>query len=264
MCPNCGRKLGAILVAVDPSNNVYLARSTGNGNYAVIDSSSKGADQQLYNMFNGAITTTNPDSSNQAIQDNREGKNVPIATLDVSKLTVPDTTGSGANGVKWSAGTNFNGIVYMYGLDLSGSNPVTGQWDGIDHTRGVRVKGGSMIPKGGITIASPNPVYLQGDFNTGTNPPSNLTGSGADPTKPEGRDANGNQYNRQPSSIVADAVNILSNAWQDSKAGTMPTASSTTVNSAIVSGIVPSANNNYSGGAENFPRFLENWARVTH
>jgi hypothetical protein len=27
----------------------------------------------------------------------------------------------------------------------------------------------------------------------------------------------------------------------------------------FVSGIVPSANNYYSGGAENFPRFLENW-----
>jgi hypothetical protein len=32
------------------------------------------------------------------------------------------------------------------------------------------------------------------------------------------------------------------------------------VNAAIVSGIVPSANNYYSGGAENFPRFLENWS----
>ena len=41
------------------------------------------------------------------------------------------------------------------------------------------------------------------------------------------------------------------------------TASNTTVNTAIIAGIVPSGNGYYSGGAENFPRFLENWASKT-
>ena len=44
-------------------------------------------------------------------------------------------------------------------------------------------------------------------------------------------------------------------------------ASKTTVNAAIVAGIVPSSavggDGTYSGGAENFPRFLEIWGEDT-
>ena len=58
--------------------------------------------------------------------------------------------------------------------------------------------------------------------------------------------------------MIADAVNILSNSWVDTNPNNSA-ASNTTVNTAIVSGIVPSTNCYYSGGAENFPRFLENW-----
>ncbi len=59
--------------------------------------------------------------------------------------------------------------------------------------------------------------------------------------------------------MIGDAVNILSNSWLDSRSGTNPVASPTTVNAAIISGNVPSGNGYYSGGVENFPRFLENW-----
>ena len=57
---------------------------------------------------------------------------------------------------------------------------------------------------------------------------------------------------------------ILSNNWSDANANSgvgARQATNTTVNTAIVSGIVASAtlNGNYSGGAENFPRFLETW-----
>jgi hypothetical protein len=57
---------------------------------------------------------------------------------------------------------------------------------------------------------------------------------------------------------------ILSNAWTDAnsyKSVDQRPASPTTVNAAIVSGIVPTGEygTNYSGGAENFPRFMEKW-----
>ena len=117
---------------------------------------------------------------------------------------------------------------------------------------------------------SANPVYIQGDYNTGrgydlnedgnpdngVNPPSNNTSS--DPTQP----ASLRVYNRAPCSVLADAVTILSNKWDDGAAGTTPPAYNTTVNTAIVAGIVPTnayGDGNYSGGAENFPRFLEAW-----
>ena len=73
-------------------------------------------------------------------------------------------------------------------------------------------------------------------------------------------------YIRQPCAVIADAVNILSNAWQDSHSSwdvSSRDAANTTVNTAILAGIVPSANNIYSGGAENFPRFLEDWGGKT-
>ena len=67
-------------------------------------------------------------------------------------------------------------------------------------------------------------------------------------------------YTKQPAAIIGDAVNILSNSWLDSKSGTVPDASPTTVNAGIISGNVPTGNGYYSGGVENFPRFLEDWS----
>ena len=67
---------------------------------------------------------------------------------------------------------------------------------------------------------------------------------------------------------MADAVDILSNAWKNSESTNSESsrvATSTTINAAIMAGIVPTgtSNDNYSGGAENFPRFLEDWSNAT-
>ncbi len=197
-------------------------------------------------MFKDAVTT------NQSIQDNREQATVRVATLDVSKFIKPDR--------HWDT-AKFNGVVYMYDSSASAN--------GVGNKRGIRIKNGSYIPDGGLTISSNNPVYLQGDFNTGatgTSVPSNVNGSYNDPAVTP--DPQAASYTRQPCSIVADAVNVLSNSWLDanSTAGLgSRVASNTTINAALISGIVPSgtSNNNYSGGAENFPRFLEDWSSAT-
>jgi hypothetical protein len=220
-----------VKILIDGANNVTIY-DAGN---TVVNSHSTGTDLQDYNVFTSAITT------NQTIQDNREASSVRVATLDVGKITAA---------VKNGSLTNFNGIVYI--TDTSAAA------NGVGEKRGIRLKNGTVMPTGGLTVASGNPVYIQGDYNTGgPNPPSN-TGN---PLQPQ---ING--YDRQPSSVIADAVNILSNSWSDSNSGSglgARTASSTTVNTAILSGIIPSANNIYSGGAENFPRFLEDWTNKT-
>src|SRR5262249_38709436 len=130
----------------------------------------------------------------------------------------------------------------------------------------------------GLTIVSPNPVYIQGDYNTGRDftdgnpsPPSN--NSTSDPTIPQVTGYNTGSGSpsatgvRAPCSVLADAVTILSNNWSDSNSTGKPDATNTTVNTAIVAGIVPTApvggDGSYSGGAENFPRFLENWSDNT-
>jgi hypothetical protein len=192
----------------------------------------------LYTALAGAIST------NQTIQDNREGANIGVATLDVSQLE----TSSGT--LAYKSGLPANPIIYMYDSSATSSA-----------RRGIRIKNGTKIPTSGLTVASNNPVYIQGDFNTGGTPPSD-SGNPSDATTPQ---VSG--YTRAPVSILADAVNILSNSWSDSKSGTMPDATNTTVNVAIIAGTVPTApvggDGSYSGGAENFPRFLEDWSSAT-
>ena len=84
----------------------------------------------------------------------------------------------------------------------------------------MRLKNGAIMPSGGITVASENPVYIQGDYNTGrvTN------GSGVVTTETPANTANngtGNNivagYTEQPCAVLGDAINILSNNWSDSK-----------------------------------------------
>ena len=55
-------------------------------------------------------------------------------------------------------------------------------------------------------------------------------------------------------------------AWSDANAGSSLSsriAANTTVNSAFLAGIVASNGSYYSGGVENFPRFLEDWSNRT-
>lgn len=165
--------------------------------------------------------------STESITDRREGQKVDLTTLDISDAKATLNAASG-----------FNNILYIDRTDGSGnistSNP-----------QGIRLKNGGTLPSDGLTIASQNPVYVQGDYNTSSS--------------------------RPPSAVFADAVTILSNAWQDSRSASALSsrnASNTTVNTAIVAGFLPSGWTNfgsvpaygYSGGLNNFPRFLEDWS----
>ena len=229
----------AIRITIDGSNNVTIKKLNGTS----VTSSSTGNNKKLYNAVTAALTT------NQSIQDNREAASVRLVTLDVGSIVTSLNNSSGSsNHIDSSL---WNGIIYI--SDTSGSSSTH---------RGVRLINGKVLPNNGLTVASANPIYIQGDYNTGTGTvPSNST-SNNDPTTPQS-----SGYTRQPASVVADAVNILSNSWNDANAGTVPAASNTTVNTAVIAGIVSTAavggNGSYSGGAENFPRFLENWSGKT-
>jgi Tfp pilus assembly protein PilX len=199
-------------------------------------------------LLNGANVTANAESSGAVSQttfwDQRAQQSVNVIDVDISKL-----------------GANYpsNGVVYV---SRSDSSPA--------QQNGVRLKNGSTLP-GPLTIATNNPVYVKGDFNTGT---------------------------YQPSAIMADAVTLQSNAWSDSAAlnqgqritpgsnplnqsgpytmnNQMPTATQTTYNFAMLAG---NTNSNYAagistldnpnqsgfsnGGVNNLPRFLEDWTNI--
>lgn len=116
----------------------------------------------------------------------------------------------------------------------------------------------------GVTIASDQAIYVQGDYNSVR----------IDESQPENPD---NNSNRQPASFLADSFNPLSNACiNKDKAinhineigcnidGLNKKATPTTFYAGILSGTdVSGAPGNYNGGLENYPRFAENWSTIT-
>ncbi len=125
----------------------------------------------------------------------------------------------------------------------------------------VRLVNGAQLPPAGLTVATAQPLYVEGNYNVRTN-----AGGTQDLTL--GSTVNGQTV---PASFVADAVTILSSTWQDSwtssTALSTRTATSTTINAAAMEGIDPSftssSGQHYSGGVENFLRMLESWTGDT-
>jgi len=114
---------------------------------------------------------------------------------------------------------------------------------------GVRMVNGAILPTKGLTLATAAPIYVKGDYNT------------SDTSGHVSKD-NDTTYAR-PAALIGDAITILSDAWTD--ALTLPAlrsrkAKKTTVNAAFLAGIVETTPSGYSGGVENFPRFLEDWS----
>lgn len=184
-------------------------------------------------------------SFNNNIMDNRrttatDTTPVRMAEFDMEKFLTWYPT---------STTKSWNGIIYI--VDTSA---------GVGAKRGIKIKNAGKVPTSGITIASENPVYIQGDFNSGKTSSASPPSNSGDPT-----DSTASGYTKQPCLIAADAVTLLSNNWNDSNhnkslAERIPT--NTTVNSAIIAGNVPTNSTgagDYSGGAENFVRFMEDW-----
>ena len=109
-------------------------------------------------------------------------------------------------------------------------------------------------------MATPQPLYVKGNYNVQTN--GGGAGASAGTT---------NTANTYPAALMSDAITILSANWQDSwTSGTSLFSrqpSATTINAACLAGIVQSTNssgnNYYSGGLENYLRLEENWSAST-
>jgi hypothetical protein len=116
----------------------------------------------------------------------------------------------------------------------------------------VRIYNGIMLPTQtapkGFTVATAMPLYVFGDYNAKTPSGSSLG-------------KNSTTYT-WPAALIGDSITILSDGWADNVTSKLPPALTTTVNAAMVEGIVRSTNNVYSGGVENFLRLLENWGNV--
>jgi len=179
---------------------------------------------------------TNFISTNATFTDQREAKTVRAVQIDVGKLAT--WASATTNPIRAALGRP---ISSLYVADLrsapSGVLPA------------VRLVNGATLPANGLTVATPNPLYVQGHYNA-----------------PDGYRGTTNTVFTKPAALIADAITILSGNWNDansSKSISYRPASDTTVNAAFMAGIVPTQPGAYSGGVENFPRFLENWSGRT-
>lgn len=190
----------------------------------------------------GRYVTTNQ-TVQKTIYDKRELQSVPITDLNVGGITPT------LNNL-----TGFNGIVYMYDA-------------GSSDKKAIRVTNGGVLPNGGLTIATDDGLYVQGDYNTGTTTNPSSVPSNSSPAANASTTVSG--YTTKSAALVADAIMVLSNSWSDNNASSGVSsrpASNTTLNTALIGGYIASTNgaangrSGFSGGMNNFPRFLESWS----
>jgi len=185
--------------------------------------------------------------TNVAFYDYREKDVVQAVQIDVAKLNQWLT---GSQGQFYSGTcTNTKGhpidSIYVY-------NNVPPTSRGMP---AVRLVNGQQLPsQWGLTVATPMPLYIKGDYNNKT---------------PGGTASGTNTTYTYPASIMGDAITILSSSWNDTSNSTYASYASrdpvsTTINAACLEGIVVSTNISgtkyYSGGLENFLRLLEDWS----
>ncbi len=191
------------------------------------------------NHWRQFVTTTN------SFFDWRENKTVRPVDINVAALRAYSITNSTIR----SALLDDINSVYVNDQRTLGSTELGA----------VRLRQGAELPADGLTVATARPLYVQGNFNQPVSAHLGTT----------------NTSGTKPASLAADAVNVLSGSWVDANStGSLLStrvAGDTTVNAAFLSGIVPTLDSNrtsadggkYSGGVENYPRFLEKWSGKT-
>ena len=186
-----------------------------------------------FNNFATVITNTELAlfiATSNSFYDAREGKTVQAIDVDIGSLKTWAETNTSLRPVLGLAKQN---SIYVAD-DRTPSATTLGA---------VRVVNGTLLPTNGLTVATGRPLYVKGDFNAPVLGSTNTATS-------------------RPASLVADAITILSGNWSDANstsALSSRTAVSTTVNAALLTGVVETTPRRYSGGMENFPRFLETW-----
>ncbi|MCG6533884.1 MAG: pilus assembly PilX N-terminal domain-containing protein [Syntrophales bacterium LBB04] len=190
------------------------------------------------------ISGVNNPVSTTTFYDGREARTMTATTIDITKLR-SNTNALNALNTPPTIGGSLQDANILY-VSSSLANPAVKLINGST----LPILSGSSPSYNALTVASKNPVYIKGDYNTlGT---TNNTFASGTPV-----------YN--PAAIIADAVTVLSNNWNDANASLAigsRTATATTVNAAIMAGNKNTSGTQYSGGVENLIRFLENWTGV--
>jgi len=216
---------------------------------------------------NAVITTNITFTTNQVATNTSPSTTYPAANTYIPPVQTNTTLMT--NSVKPTNGTYINGYTqssnptrYIYQLITGYSYQlITGVVTNFSYATnynvlsqaGIVLTNGTTLPPQGLGLATPDPVYIVGNYNVGTNgAPANL--------------GTANTTQTYPAAVYSDAVTILSSKWNPANSAdgiSSRPATNDTVNAAFLTGNVPSNGTYYSGGLENFPRFLENWSGCT-
>ena len=211
--------------------------------------------QTVTNVVTSYVTITNRYYSfvtNQTFYDYRESKTVQAVQVDVGLLNAWLTNATTTGGKQYeqlnnsgsdSKGHDINSI-YVYNSVSEDNSTLPA----------VRVTDGAQLPSDGLTVATPMPIYVKGDYN--------ITTDGTHKSQ-----SLGDTTYTVPAALMGDAITVLSGSWKDtydaSTSLSLRTPVNVCINAATMEGIVPSDGSNYSGGVENFMRLLENWSSST-
>ena len=237
---------------------VYFSDRRGNRN-----GSQETGEYGFEDNVNPSVTNGTPNDA----MDSGEDLNTPqgaTATFDnygkvgavIAGAAAPYIGGSGG-GRPWTpfdTSTSVSGTpVVPVGKLVPRANPQ------IFFRRALKIVNGGTLPAEGLTIASENPVYVQGSYN-------NTTDNAA------ANDAH------VPAAILADAVTVLSKDWNDIRSFNSPNAiagrpgKTTGYRMAVVAGKTVSfpkptwstvEDFGTDGGAHNFLRYIEDWGGQT-
>jgi hypothetical protein len=236
----------------DPGTNIsanYYATNSYASNYVQIATNFPFLN--VTNFFGTGGVSTN------YFTDQREGDSVKVTDIDMGILKSWLVTNAVVQGKFSNTGglyslSNVPNILYAADNRTYTASQLTA----------IRLKNAQIIPTNmvtiagnnqpsGFTVATPNPLYVWGNYNCPNNADLGTTSTLA----------------TYPASLVSDALTILSTNWTDKHSNDsfstgVRVATSTTVNAAILTGVVYStgaSDTQFSGGVHNLPRLLEDW-----
>ena len=187
------------------------------------------------------LVTTN------SFTDQRQGKTMQTSQIDVGLYAKWIATNASILSKFPSGSGTYPTILYV----ADNRTITASQLDAVRLTNGIAPPSNGGL---GFTVATPNSLYVWGNYNDSSNGVAiNLNTTNTTYTVPCG--------------LIADAFTVLSPSWQDSQSnasfGTgVRVASNTTINAALIAGLVYSTgttSSTYSGGIFNTPRLLEDW-----
>ena len=238
------------------SNDFYVVTNRGSGTTFTTNYVTPGNTNVVYDTYSFV--------TNVSYYDYRESDTIQAVQIDVS-LFNKWLTNSAKNGGSSINQTSYadkgRGIssIYVYNNVTSKS----GQLPAVRMVNGAQLPsttdpGGSGRTTSGLTVSTPQPLYVKGNYNVQTAASAAGASAGtADTTY------------TYPAALMGDAITVLSANWSDTyNSGTGLSSRSpvsTTINAAALEGIVQSTNSGgnkyYSGGIENFLRLEENWSQ---